>query len=274
MLRAPRMPKRQESPSCFIQTSKYFFFFSVLPLSYFTSSQCYQGNNFPVALPFISYYAQQLRDGQSSLYNVHTVQNKAHCTLLFIFIFQAQATIPSSRPSIQRFISLNKVPPPPSSPPHWLTDWLMDATNRQENCQCLPDWDIWVVPLVTPPPPLPLMGNRICLGTCYTKEKKGKKNRRIDERPSWNFGIYISACSWWNKLYAIVWQLQSVSYFQVCLTFFSKAGNFFREFHIFWAFKVWLWPWLSELQKSQNLKNSRLHPVLILEPGIFWEKTF
>jgi hypothetical protein len=28
-LRAPRMPKRQETPSCFIQTSKYFFFCSV-----------------------------------------------------------------------------------------------------------------------------------------------------------------------------------------------------------------------------------------------------
>jgi hypothetical protein len=48
-----KMPR--DAINCFIQTSKYFF--SVLSESYLTSGQCYQGNIFPVVLPFISYYA-------------------------------------------------------------------------------------------------------------------------------------------------------------------------------------------------------------------------
>jgi hypothetical protein len=60
------MPKRQETLSCFIQTSKYFFFCSILPQGYFTSGQCYQGNI--SLLQYLSFHTmKQFRDGQSSV---------------------------------------------------------------------------------------------------------------------------------------------------------------------------------------------------------------
>jgi hypothetical protein len=54
-LKAPRTPKCQGKPSCFLQTSKYLL--CVLSASYMTSCQCYQNNIFLIALPFISYHA-------------------------------------------------------------------------------------------------------------------------------------------------------------------------------------------------------------------------
>jgi hypothetical protein len=68
MLRAPRSPERQLTPSCFIQTSKYFFFFSVFSESFLTSGQRYQGNIF-----LLFHTMHQLPDGQSLLYS--TKQN-------------------------------------------------------------------------------------------------------------------------------------------------------------------------------------------------------
>jgi hypothetical protein len=63
MLRAPKSPERQWTPSCFIQTSKYFFFFSVFSESYLTSGQRYQGNI------FLSFHTKhQFPDGQSLLF--------------------------------------------------------------------------------------------------------------------------------------------------------------------------------------------------------------
>jgi hypothetical protein len=78
--RAPRTPERRERqnakrPSCFLQTSKYFIFFSILSEKYLTSGQCYQGNIFLLALPFSSYYAAI--PGWSLVCHRSTIQNKA-----------------------------------------------------------------------------------------------------------------------------------------------------------------------------------------------------
>jgi hypothetical protein len=58
-----RIPERQERQNpkrdyiFFLPNFKILHFVSVLLERYLTSGQCYQGNIFPVALPFFSYYA-------------------------------------------------------------------------------------------------------------------------------------------------------------------------------------------------------------------------
>ncbi len=77
--RTPKRPKRQMMPSSFLQSTKYFFFFTILSVNYMTSGSCFQGNIF--CCPSFQFLLCSNPVDQSSLHSTKSTNDRCTMTL-------------------------------------------------------------------------------------------------------------------------------------------------------------------------------------------------